>query len=155
MTKKQATNKIKNHILKYGNNTNFEITTRVINYWWNVLNICLFDNKLLKPKIKTKYLPKIFADAGGEYKKKEDGYEVQVEIRFDPSKIYTRAHFICVLAHEMVHQYQFLYRSETHYSKRMDHGKTFYEWKDIIENIIGVKLTKYVDYYGFDILVTE
>lgn len=151
MLKKEAINKIQNHILKYGNCKKFSITTKMIKYWWNILNIAVFDSCLTPPKFCIKSIRNsdgqvTYGECQGIYHIGANGSKhLEVIIHINGDKIFTRQHFIAILVHEMVHNWQFEYREEVMHEKRMSHGTTFSQWRDIIENSVGVKLETYMD----------
>lgn len=90
-----------------------------------IINACIFDGKLTRPKIIIQYLDNAWGICHGDL---DDGKYPP----FDPccnhivlnTSFYNWKHFIEVLAHEMVHQYQIEYHN------KLDHGKTFWAWKD-------------------------
>ena len=92
---------------------------------YNVINNCIFGGKLSRPKIVIQYLDDAWGICHGDL---DDGKYPP----FDPccnyimlnTSFYSWRHFIEVLAHEMVHQYQ------VEYLNKLDHGKTFWAWKD-------------------------
>lgn len=133
MTKIKAKNKIINHIKKYGKNNKFKITNRIIKYWWKLINIAIFDNKLHSTEFKIKNIASdTYAECEGFIY--EDNEEIKILITINSSNILNREHFITVLIHEMVHSYQYLYL------KNISHGKSFFDWKECIEETLGLKL---------------
>jgi len=151
MIKREAKYKIHNHISRYGKLKNFKISTRMMKHWWNVLNVAVFDNCLSAPNFEIKILRGgdgrgTYGECTGLYSFDKDGKRVlSVIIRLNHEMIFTREHFIAVLVHEMVHAWQFEYREEVMHDKRMSHGPTFTQWRDEIEDIVGVKLETYMD----------
>ena len=91
---------------------------------WNMINQCVFDGVLERPALKIRYLPEAYGMCyailcdGREPKIKPYCQRIVLTPRFESKK-----HFIEVLAHEMVHQYQ------AEFQNRMDHGPTFWAWR--------------------------
>lgn len=134
ITKTKALRKVKNHIEKRGKHTTFEITEGVLLYWWKLINIAVFDNALPQPKA---FIIREMRDAWGQAEPcdKTNNTTFYIDPRID-----TREALICILAHEMVHQWQHWARTNVPKDSRMSHGKTFYQWKPVIESKLGVKL---------------
>jgi hypothetical protein len=93
-----------------------------------VINECIFGNKLSRPKIIIQHLSDAWGICHGDL---DDGKYPPFEpccnyIALNDS-FYNWRHFVEVLAHEMVHQYQI-----ENYNK-LDHGKTFWAWKEKFE----------------------
>ena len=92
---------------------------------WNMINQCVFKGILKRPVLKLRYM----SDAYGMcYGILCDGKEPRIQpycekIVLTP-RFVTKKHFIEVLAHEMVHQYQ------VEQQNRIDHGPTFWAWRD-------------------------
>lgn len=95
---------------------------------YNVINECIFGNKLTRPKITIKYISDAWGICYGEL---DDGKLPAITPKCNyialNNTFYSWRHFVEVLAHEMVHQYQ------CEYLNRLDHGKTFWAWKDKFE----------------------
>jgi len=96
---------------------------------YNILNSCLFDNKLRKPNIIYRNMRDAWALCEGDVYTGEDRFEhdpvchrIIINDRFPSRKF-----FLEVLAHEMIHQYQ------CEFQNRMDHGQTFWAWKNKLE----------------------
>jgi hypothetical protein len=96
--------------------------------WWNLLNNALFDGKLIPPK---KIIVKKFRDDLGRCQPLSKKGHVILGIC---SEFYDRAQFISILAHEMIHQYQWTFVGE------MTHGKSFWEWKEPLKTILDLPL---------------
>lgn len=91
---------------------------------YNIINDCIFDGKLRRPKIILKYMPDAWGICQGDL---DDGSYPAFKPRCNyialNNSFDSYRHFIEVLAHEMVHQYQ------CEHLNKMDHGKTFWAWK--------------------------
>lgn len=124
--------KIRTHLSKRGEETNFAITDGLCRYWWNLLNKAVFDG-ILSPPVYFEVRP--FKIDLGWCKPLED-YNVSVGIN---EGIWMRKTFLCVLVHEMVHTYEYQIHG------KMTHRKTFYEWEPKIRYRIGLPLSEYVD----------
>lgn len=136
MTKNEARKKIKRHI----NSTckiNIEITEGKVWYWWRVLNIAVFDGKLRKPKrvlIKGKM-------TGGPWIKQLAWCEGKPwgDVTLGVHCIQgTQYEFLCVLAHEMVHQWEFQHG----YAEW--HGKQFFSWRQKLQERVNLPLSRKV-----------
>lgn len=103
----------------------FKPTPLQVSRAWALINDCVFDNVLERPALKIRYLPSAYGMCyailcdGKEPKVKPYCQRIVLTPRFE-----SRKHFIEVLAHEMVHQYQ------AEFQNRMDHGPTFWAWRD-------------------------
>lgn len=139
LTKTKALRKVKNHIERRGKHTSFEATESMLMYWWKIINTAVFDNQLPPPK---NFIIKEMKNVHGETEINLDTNEITFYI---DSAIETREALICVLAHEMVHHWQQVKRTNVPRAVRMTHGKTFYQWKPIIEKRLGVKLEVVTD----------
>lgn len=96
--------------------TSIEVTERKVQFWFNVINAAIFNNKL----------PKFHQIEIGTYKTfhalcecDDTTYTLKIKSKFE-----SRKRFVEVIAHEMIHLYEWV-----EYQK-MTHGKDFYEWKD-------------------------
>lgn len=93
-----------------------------------VINNCIFGGKLSRPKIVIRSLEDAWGLCHGNL---DDGRYPSFKPCCDQivlnTSFYNWRHFIEVLAHEMVHQYQI-----EQYNK-LNHGKTFWAWKDKFE----------------------
>lgn len=97
-------------------NTSIEVTERKVQFWFNVINAAIFDNRL----------PKFHEIEVGNYKAfhalcecDDTTYTLKIKSKFE-----NRKRFVEVIAHEMIHLYEWV-----EYQK-MTHGKDFYEWKN-------------------------
>lgn len=95
---------------------------------YTVINNCIFDGKLRRPKLMVKYM----SDAWGIcYGNLDDGklpyHAPRCAYIAVNNSFRSKRHFIEVLAHEMVHQYQ------VEFQNRIDHGKTFWAWREKFE----------------------
>lgn len=96
--------------------TSIEVTERKVQFWFNVINAAIFDNRL----------PKFHEIEIGNYKDfhalcecDDTTYTLKIKSKFE-----NRKRFVEVIAHEMIHLYEWV-----EYQK-MTHGKDFYEWKN-------------------------
>jgi len=100
----------------YDDSTAIEVTERKVQFWFNVINAAIFDNRL----------PKFHEIEIGNYKTfhalcecDDVTYTLKIKSKFE-----NRKRFVEVIAHEMIHLYEWV-----EYQK-MTHGKDFYEWKN-------------------------
>jgi hypothetical protein len=93
-----------------------------------IINECIFQNKLTRPRIAIQKLDDAWGVCYGDL---DDGkfppYHPKCTAISLNYSFYNWRHFIEVLAHEMVHQYQI------EHLNKLDHGKTFWAWKDKFE----------------------
>jgi|TARA_R110002096_G_scaffold38193_1_gene105650 hypothetical protein len=98
----------------------FVPSKHLITRWANILNEEIFNN-IIHPfhdiTIKRKH------DCHAEHIGWEHGEYVFGELSMD-SKFLNKSYFIYTLAHEMIHQWQWMQLNKT------DHGKSFMKWKN-------------------------
>lgn len=106
----------------------FSPTPRQLSRAYTIINRCLFNERLKRPKLQIKYMTDAYGMCYGIL---DDGQaphhdpycqRIVLNIRFE-----SKRQFIEVLAHEMVHQYQ------VEHLNKLDHGKTFWAWKPKFE----------------------
>lgn len=132
MNRTEAIKKIKQYI-EHDKKT-IHINSQLAYLWWNVLNIAIFDSQLQKPK--ALICSNMHSKNLGECIPLVERWEVQIKLW---REMKNKRVFITVLAHEMVHQYQWL-----HY-RRLSHGpKIFYNWVPKFKKA-GLTLEKYID----------
>jgi hypothetical protein len=97
----------------------YETTVEDCQKWFNILNRELFDNSL--PKVDDIDIRwRRGAYAWYDYDETKPGTG---EVRLLMNKRYkSKQFFVEVLAHEMVHHYQYIYNEE------MGHGSSFFKW---------------------------
>ncbi len=96
--------------------------------WWNLLNNALFDSKLHPPH---KIVCRSFRDDHGWCSPMSTKGKVVLGIC---SEFHDRKEFITILVHEMIHQWQWTEVGE------MTHGKTFWQWKRPVKQILNLPL---------------
>lgn len=95
---------------------------------YTIINECLFDSQLRRPKIVLKYLPDAWGICYGELDDGKKPYYPPHCTHIALNNTFkSKRHFIEVLAHEMVHQYQI------ENLNRIDHGRSFWAWRDKFE----------------------
>ena len=99
----------------------FEVEQTDLDYWFNVINEEVFDGCCPSPHL---MLVKRQRGSWGYVKQAEYGGKHWVALFMSP-KFPTLAAFIQILAHEMVHVWQFLKLGDTG-----SHNKHFYSWRD-------------------------
>jgi len=126
MTSSAAKKKVTAHICRYKNEANFELTYRRISYWFNIINNAAFRNKLPLPEFKIKKL------------KSEWGWciadENSMVIKINKG-INNRELFLATLAHELVHQYQYMYEGGI-----MNHKESFKKWKRFFKRYMKIDI---------------
>lgn len=124
----------------------FRPTKREINKTYNILNLALYDGKLIRPKIKTTArgwywgLCQVIISPPKKYKSKSS-----CEILLS-NKWFCRQWFIDTLAHEMAHQYQWdidgPIRLQQGKEPLMSHGPSFFKHKCKIDQFgLNLKVT--------------
>ena len=108
-------------LLSSKENYEYETTFEDCHMWFNVLNRELFDNSLPRiDEVDIRWRRK--AHAWYDYDANRPG---EGAARLLMNKRYkSKQFFIEVLAHEMVHHYQYIYNEE------MGHGPSFFKWRD-------------------------
>jgi hypothetical protein len=101
--------------------------------WWNLLNVALFDSKLIPPR---KIIVKAFRNNYGWCYPLATKGHVYLGIN---SEFFDRKTFIAVLAHEMIHQWQWTDESA---HGQTSHGKTFYQWEHTLQSTLGLSLAE-------------
>lgn len=123
----------------------FRPTDEYVSYTYDVINRHVFGNQLIKPVIMQGQLRKTWAYCAW-LDVPNTGSKSQCFIKLS-DKWFCPQWFVNVLAHEMVHQYQWdIYRWEHYdeYGRDLDnrggaHGPSFFAWRDIFS------------YYGLDL----
>lgn len=106
----------------------FAPTPRQLSRAYTIINRCLFDEQLKRPKLQIKYLPDAYGMCYGMLDDKQEPRSTPTCQRIVINcKFESKRQFIEVLAHEMVHQYQ------VEHLNKLDHGKTFWAWKPKFE----------------------
>lgn len=120
---------LKNGILKIPKKNSFITPTKkALKYWFNVLNHVIFNGKLVyfdEAYILNKY--KFWAEVHIFMDTKKKLYKSLILIH---NRFKCLRDFIEIVAHEMVHLYQFQVekpRENNHLNPK--HGPTFYKWK--------------------------
>ena len=99
----------------------FQVDQDDLDYWFNVINEEIFEGDCPSPHL---MLVKRQRGSWGYVKQAEFGGEHWVAL-FMSHKFATLAAFLQILAHEMVHVWQFLKLGDTG-----SHNKHFYSWRD-------------------------
>lgn len=140
MTPVEASAKIKRHIKERDNDNCYEVTENVIVFWFELLNVAIFNDSLPMPKsfstFEYKEQNQILGFCSHRYMK--DTITIAMCKEFADRKT-----FLTVLVHEMVHMHQTIFRTTYPYHSRMTHGKSFYEWRDTIKRTVGLPLGEY------------
>ncbi len=144
MKKVDRRKKIKAHIRRKGENCDFEITESFALYWWHLLNDVIFDGYLTPP---VAFEIKNFRDCGGwckphQWNRLNQPHDRRVKIGL-LREYWDRKTFLIVLAHEMVHQWE--WEVDADWSDKVEHGKGFFAWKNKIKYRTGLPLDRTVD----------
>ena len=128
-----ARKRIKTHLKKRGQEM-LEIAPSLVLHWWHQLNYAVFQGILHPPK---KIVCRNFRDgAFGWTQPIYYSYDVNMGIR---RQLEDRTQFITVLAHEMVHEHEWVHH------RKMSHGQHFYEWAPLINRVLNLPLSEYID----------
>lgn len=128
-----ARKRIKSHLKKRGEEL-LDVTPSFVLHWWHLLNHAVFRGILYPPK---KIECRNFRDGSfGWTSPVPRTNDVVMGIR---REMEDRKQFVTVLAHEMVHQYEWVYH------RRMSHGQNFYEWAPLIKRELNLTLSEYID----------
>jgi SprT-like family len=93
-----------------------------------IINNCIFDGQLSRPRLVIRYQTNAWGMCNADLDDgKEPYYAPRCTSIIVNNSFRSKRHFIEVLAHEMVHQYQ------VEFLNRIDHGKTFWAWKEKFE----------------------
>lgn len=115
----------KRYISKAGTTDPFHPTPLQVSRAWTIINHCLFDGVLKRPRLQVKYMSDAYGICYGIL---DDGKPPNIRPYCDRivmnNRFKSKRQFIEVLAHEMVHQYQ------VEIQNRIDHGKTFWAWRE-------------------------
>jgi hypothetical protein len=112
-----AKKKLRNH-LRRRSKEEFPLSENIAAYWWTVLNRAVFKGKLTPASFKIKKM----SDCEGRCEAL-DHFGPGVLIKIDRCSAYSRQQLIEILAHEMVHQWQW----ENY--RQMNHKQSFVFWK--------------------------
>jgi hypothetical protein len=119
-----AKRKLKSHIAKYGKDSNFVMTEQMLKTWFHVINKAAFRNKLPVPKFEIRNLRGAWglAEAKGNC-------VISMSTAIDSREL-----MIGTLAHEMVHQWQYLFEAT------MSHTGSFLKWKRYFKKNLQISL---------------
>jgi hypothetical protein len=117
----------KSHIAK-GHSSNVEITESLVVYWFHIINSAAFKNALPTPdKIVVRRLKGAWGLCVGSSRTNN------CVITISP-KIETKSFLLATIAHEMVHQYQWIYRQD------INHGRVFKDWKEFFRKNFSITI---------------
>lgn len=137
--KHKACEKIKRHIDRHQQGTPFIVTPTIVLKWWHVLNNAAFDGTLKPPKkiICRNFHGKTYGWCQPYYSGRDlnDRTIIEIGIRKNQKD---RKTFLTILAHEMVHQWQWVHREP------MGHGKSFVKWKPILKQAVDITLDSHL-----------
>lgn len=109
---------IKSHLARVGDGC-ITTTWTLVRYWWRRLNTILFDKLLKEPT----FIVCQSIDLGDTHARCHELVDGNVKIAIS-SEFNSKREFLSVLAHEMVHQWQY------QIAKAVDHhGKSFWRWR--------------------------
>ena len=133
--------RIKAHIRRKGEQCDFEITESFALYWWHQLNDTIFDGVLTPP---VRFEIKNFRDCGGWCLPFQWNRIKERRVRIGLLREYwDRKTFLIVLAHEMVHQWEWEVLAD--WDPNVDHGGDFFSWRNKVKYRTGLPLDRTVD----------
>lgn len=113
-----------------------------VDEWYTRINLVVFRNELIVPFDRIEVRPRIYVwgDYTGyvvdnkktHYEKHVFGEGLSCTLRMT-NKFPNKKFFVQILAHEMVHHYQFTREEPFFQSKNISHGKSFWKWKPTFE----------------------
>lgn len=134
---KATRTKIRTHVKQKGESSDFCVTESFCLYWWHRLNEAVFDGMLTPP---AKFEIREFRDCLGwclPWRPNSRVPKVKMGIS---SYIWDRKEFLSILAHEMVHQWEW---EITHrWEPNSAHGERFFSWKGKLKSRVGLPLEK-------------
>lgn len=125
MTKKQAIRQIYKHVQQKGQTPVVATQSNVL-YWWHRLNHAVFDQQLQTPNY-------IICRQIRNHYGWCDGNTKSVTLAITTAEL-PRKVFLEVLAHEMIHQWQW------YNNLPMSHGDSFWKWRPILNRTLTLTL---------------
>lgn len=125
----------------------YKPTLKEAKYYYKLLNRYIFDNQLEPTEIKIGRMRDCWGYCDDCDSKLHDP---QTRIHLT-TKYPCIQFFIAVLAHEMIHQYQWEVEGPARMRRgrrpRFGHGKSFFHWRNKFKKL-GIPLTVYGDHHG-------
>ncbi len=134
---KLARTKLKTHLKTKGEHADFEMTETFCLYWWHWLNNAIFDGILTPP---TRIELRCFRDSMGwckPWRPNAKARRVTIGLSTD---ICERKEFLTILAHEMVHQWEWEVAKK--WEPNIAHGKRFFSWRGKLRVRAGLPLER-------------
>lgn len=108
----------------------FTVSLSDIKHVWQLINTYIFADKLSKPKFIVKNSSKYWGLCiGNKIYNKKSGCVIYIA-----KKVYSIHHLVYIVAHEMIHQYQWDIDGKKRLKKGlkpiMSHGPSFFKWKN-------------------------
>lgn len=130
-----ARDRLRKHLKYKGKNCDFNLNEQFCHHWWRQLNITVFDS-MLTPPVRFEY--RAFRDFLGwckPWRCNSHTRRVTVGISTD---VFDRKEFLCILAHEMVHQWEWEILAS--WKPNVTHSKDFFSWKNKMKTRAGLPL---------------
>ena len=138
MTKFEEKQELLKNSVSLGKRIPFVADVDAILYWWDIINDVIFDGELYEPK---HIVVKRFRDNIGWCQPYRFNNKKNRRVRIGINRTLNNLHdFLCVILHEMVHQWQWEHLGV--WDDNVMHGKSFYEWHEIIMERSGAPLAK-------------
>lgn len=133
---KAARKRLKKHLKNKGENGDFDLTQSFCLYWWHRLNASVFDGMLTPP---VRFELRCFRDFTlGWCKPWRPNAKQRRVIMGLNTDIGERKDFLMILAHEMVHQWEWEIKAS--WEPNVAHGKRFFTWRKKLEKRTGLPL---------------
>lgn len=133
---KAARKRIKSHIRRKGEKCDFALTESFCLYWWHRLNSSVFDGKLTPP-VRFELQALRGEDAGWCLPWRPNSKKRRVRIGIT-TNVWGRKEFLCILAHEMVHQWEWEILGK--WEPNVAHGTRFFSWREKLKQRAGLPL---------------
>lgn len=134
---KATRSKIKQHVRSKGEKADFELTESFCLYWWHRLNEAVFDGMLTPP---VRFELRNFRDSLGWCMPWRPNAKKQRVIIGMSTDILERREFLCILAHEMVHQWEWEVANK--WETNIAHGERFFSWRGKLRMRVGLPLQR-------------
>lgn len=130
-----ARKRLKRHLRSKGQSSDFEINEQFCYWWWHQLNVTVFDGMLTPP---VRFELRRFRDCLGWCKPWRSNSKTRKVIVGIHTNLFDRKEFLCVLAHEMVHQWE--WEMLASWKTNVTHSKQFFSWKNKLKTRAGLPL---------------
>lgn len=130
--------RIKQHVKRRGKRDDFHVTESFCLYWWHRLNEAIFDGMLTPP---ARFELRNFRDCLGWCMPWRPNAKKQRVVIGMSTDLWDRHEFLCILAHEMVHQWEWEIANIWE-PNAAAHGAQFFSWRSKLRMRVGLPLQK-------------